>query len=158
MIKKLYIYECDTNIMATFHQMVIHSKYEFESSEMSTGKDKKKLFTDIAKQKKEILIILDRYIKAANAYDTNQMIKKKMDDDNKQYKLYLKNKKNTDVYELLKTWVKDKHVTKMSIEEVLMVFLELKRRKVSYDKCSGKFKGDCIRLNREIKRFIKMIK
>ena len=75
MIKKLYIYDYDTNIMATFHQMVIHSKYEFEPSEMSTGKDKKKLFTDIDKQKKEILIILNRYIKAANAYDTNQMIK-----------------------------------------------------------------------------------
>ena len=76
MIKKLYIYDYDTNIMATFHQMITHSKYEFEPSEMSTGKDKKKPFTDIVKQKKEILIILDRYIKAANTYDTNQKIKK----------------------------------------------------------------------------------
>ena len=44
MIKKLYIYDYDTNIMATFHQMITHSKYEFEPSEMSTGKDKKKPF------------------------------------------------------------------------------------------------------------------
>merc|ERR1712216_222785 len=101
--------------------MITHSKYEFEPSEMSTGKDKKKPFTDIVKQKK---------------------------------KLFLKNKKNTDIYELLKIWVKDKHITKMSIEEVIMVFLELRRRKVDYDTCFGKFKGDCIKLNREIKSFI----
>ena len=76
--------------MAQFHQ--------FEHAEMSNGKDKKKPFSNIDKQKKYILAILERYIKAANKYDTDAKIKKKMDDNNKQYKLFLKGKKNQNVY------------------------------------------------------------
>jgi hypothetical protein len=136
--------------MAQFHQ--------FEHAEMSNGKDKKKPFSNIDKQKKDILAILERYIKAANKYDTDAKIKKKMDDDNKQYKLFLKGKKKSDIYEMLKTWTKDKKITSMTIEQVLQVFLELKSRGAKFNSCSGKFSGECISLNKEIKGFIKMIK
>jgi hypothetical protein len=136
--------------MAQYHQ--------FEYAEMSTGKDKKKPFTNIDTQKKDILAILGRYIKAANAYGTDKSVKKKMDADKKQYKLFLKGKKNTVIYDLFKTWASDKKITSMTIEQVLQVFLELKSRVTKNNECSGKFSGDCIKLGREIKGFIKMIK
>jgi len=76
------------------------------------GSDKRKIFKGVNTQKQQKIIkgILHRYINQANSKEDSKE-RKKMEKDDKQYKLFLKDKSDVMVLENFKNWVNSVNTT-----------------------------------------------